>query len=144
LTSRPARVPRLSRGAGRKNERIDAAAAACVAAFQGEVRAVQPQSSTHAPALLEERRSNLARARVRAVNQPHALLRALLPAGAARELSAAKAEQLLESLVPLGPAQLTRHALAAELITEIRTWEGKLKDNAKAMAALVSESKRAG
>ncbi|WP_405720575.1 IS110 family transposase [Streptomyces sp. NBC_00046] len=138
--SATARVRQLSRGAGRKNDRIDAAAAACVAALQGDARPVQPESSTDALALLDERRSNLAQARVRAVNQLHALLRALLPGGAPRDLSAAKAEQLLESVVPVGPAELTRHTLAVDLIAEVRTWDMKLKDNAKAMASLVTES----
>ncbi|WP_258382832.1 IS110 family transposase [Streptomyces sp. NTH33] len=135
-----ARVRQLSRGAGRKNDRIDAAAAACVAALQGDARPVQPENSTDALALLDERRSNLAQARVRAVNQLHALLRALLPGGAPRDLSAAKAEHLLESVVPVGPAEITRHVLAADLIAEIRAWDVKLKDNAKAMAALVTQS----
>ncbi|MEU8718527.1 transposase [Streptomyces sp. NPDC048663] len=70
----------------------------------------------------------------------YALLRALLPSGAPRDLSAAKAEQLLETVVPAGPAETTRQALAADLITEVRTWDAKLKDNAKAMAALVAET----
>ncbi|MFI0966516.1 transposase [Streptomyces sp. NPDC021080] len=138
--SATARVRQLSRSAGRKNDRIDAAAAACVAAVQGDARPVQPENSTDALALLDERRSNLAQARVRAVNQLHALLRALLPGGAPRDLSAAKAEQLLETVVPVGPAETTRHALAADLIAEVRTWDVKLKDNAKAMAALVAKS----
>ncbi|MFI1184661.1 IS110 family transposase, partial [Streptomyces sp. NPDC020799] len=138
--SATARVRQLSRGAGRKNDRIDAAAAACVAALQGDARPVLPESSTDALALLDERRSNLAQARVRAVNQLHALLRALLPGGAPRDLSAAKAEQLLESVVPAGPAEITRRTLAADLVAEVRTWDVKLKDNAKAMASLVAES----
>ncbi|MFE3526607.1 hypothetical protein ACFXOD_34400 [Streptomyces sp. NPDC059161] len=119
---------------------MDAAAAACVAALQGDARPVQPECSTDALALLDERRSNLAQARVRAVNQLHALLRALLPGGAPRDLSAAKAEQLLESVVPAGPAEITRHTLAADLVAEVRIWDVKLKDNAKAMASLVAES----
>ncbi|MEV4418303.1 IS110 family transposase, partial [Catellatospora sp. NPDC049609] len=135
-----ARVRQLSRGAGRKNDRIDAAAAACVAALHGDARPVQPENSHDALALLDERRTNLAQSRVRAVNQLHALLRALLPGGAPRDLSAAKAEQLLETVAPIGPAELTRHRLATDLITEIQTWDMKLKDNAKVMAALVAES----
>ncbi|MCX4781682.1 IS110 family transposase [Streptomyces sp. NBC_01264] len=138
--SATARVRQLSRGGGRKNDRIDAAAAACVAALQGDARPVQPENSTDALGLLDERRNNLAQARVRAVNQPHALLRALLPGGAPRDLSAAKAELLLESAVPCGPAEFTRHDLAADLIAEIRAWDVKLKDNAKARASLVAES----
>lgn len=50
-----------SRGGGRRNDRIDAAAA-CVAALQGDARPVQPENSTDALALLDERRSNLAQA----------------------------------------------------------------------------------
>ncbi|MFD5513851.1 transposase [Streptomyces sp. NPDC127051] len=138
--SATARVRQLSRGAGRKNDRIDAAAAACAAALQGDARPVQPESSTDALALLDERHSNLAQAGVRAVNQLHALLRALLPGGAPRGLSAAKAEQLPESAVPAGPAETTRHTLAAGLVAEVRAWDVKLKDNAKAMAPLVAES----
>lgn len=116
------------------------AAAACVAALQGDARPVQPEDSADALALLDERRSNLAQTRVRAVNQLHALLRALLPGGAPRDLSAVKAEQLLETVISCGPAERTRHQLATELIAEIRTWDAKLKDNAKAMAALVVQS----
>lgn len=41
--SATARVHQLPRGAGRKNDRIDAAAAACVAALQGDARPVQPE-----------------------------------------------------------------------------------------------------
>jgi transposase len=126
--SATARVRQLSRGAGRKNDRIDAAAAACVAALQGDARPVQPENSTDALALLDERRSNLAQARVRAVNQLHALLRTLLPGGAPRDLSAAKAEQLLESVVPVGAAELTRPSLTVDLVAEIRTWDLKLKE----------------
>lgn len=96
--SATARVRQLSRGGGRKNARIDAAAAACVAALQGDARPVQPEDSADALALLDERRGNLAQARVRAASQLHALFRALLPGGAPRELSAAKAEQLLETV----------------------------------------------
>ncbi|MGW6674004.1 IS110 family transposase [Streptomyces vinaceus] len=92
--SATARVRQLSRGAGRKNDHIDAAAAACAAALQGDAGPVRPESSTVALALLDEGRGNLAQARVRAVNQLHALPRALPPGGAPRDLSAAKTEQL--------------------------------------------------
>lgn len=38
-----ARVRQLSRGGGRKNDRIDAAAAACVAALQGDARPLEAE-----------------------------------------------------------------------------------------------------
>ncbi|MDV6014397.1 IS110 family transposase [Haloechinothrix sp. LS1_15] len=135
-----ARVRQLSRGAGRKNDRIDAAAAACVAALQGEAYPLHPEGPTDALALLDERRTNISQARVRAANQLHALLRALLPGGAPRELSAAKAEQLLASFGPAGIVERTRYQLATDLIAEIRAYDVKLNDNAKAMAGLVEHT----
>ena len=93
-----ARVRQLSRGSGRKNDRIDAAAAAGVAALQGDAYPLHPEGSTDALALLDERRTNISQARVRAANQLHTLLRALLAGSAPRELSAAKAEKLLVGL----------------------------------------------
>ncbi|MFF3062759.1 transposase [Streptomyces sp. NPDC057909] len=67
--STPARVRQLSRSGGHKNDCIDAAA------LQDDARPVQPEDSMDALALLDERRSNLAQARGRAVNQLQALLR---------------------------------------------------------------------
>lgn len=135
-----ARVRQLSRGGGRKNDRVDAAAAACVAALQGDARLLEPEGPADALALLDERRTNLAQARVRAVNQLHALLRALLAGGAPRDLSATKAATLLRSIRPVGQAERIRKDLAWDLVTEIRSLDTKLKDNAKAMADLVTES----
>ena len=68
-TTATARVRQLSRGGGRKNDRIDAGAAACVAALQGDARPLQTESYADAMAVLDERRVNLAQSRVRAVNR---------------------------------------------------------------------------
>ena len=67
-TSATARVRQLSRGGGRKNDAIDAAAAATIAATQGDARPVAGEDHTTALALLDERRVNLAQARVRIAN----------------------------------------------------------------------------
>ncbi len=122
-------------GSSRKNDRIDAAATACVAALQGDAKPVQPESSTDARALLHERRSDLAQASPRGQPAPRAAAGPRAGRRTARP-AAAKVEQLLESVVPTGPAEITRHTLAAEVLT----WGTKLKDNAKAMASLVAES----
>lgn len=117
-----ARVRHLSRGGRHKNDRIDAAAAACVAAATGDASPpLQPEGSAEALALLAERRTSLSQARVRAANQLHALLRTLLPGGAPRDLSAAKAEQLVDTVTPAGAAERTRHQLATDLIAEGKT-----------------------
>lgn len=77
-TTATARVRELSRGARRKNDRIDAASAACVAAAQGDARPVVPEDHVDALELLDERRMNLSQNRTRIINQLHRLLRELL------------------------------------------------------------------
>ena len=90
-----ARVRELSRGGRRKNDVIDAAAAASVAALHGDANPVQAEDLTTVLALLDERRDNLAAQRTRLVNQLHALLRDLLPGGADTDLTATAAARLL-------------------------------------------------
>ena len=135
-----ARVRQLSRGGRRKNDRIDAAAAACVAALAGDANVLQPDGLTEALALLDERRTNLSQARVRTVNQLHALLRALLPGGAPRDLSAARAEALLSSIKAAGPAEHTRVQLATDMVADLRAVGARLKANAAEIAELVAQS----
>jgi hypothetical protein len=79
-TAATARVRELSRGGRRKNDMIDASAAASVAALHGDAMVVTGEDHTTVFAMLEERRANLAAQRVRAANQLHALLRDLIPA----------------------------------------------------------------
>src|SRR3954454_6650158 len=63
-TTATARVRQLSRGGGRKNDRIDAAAAACVAALQGDARPLEAEGHADTIAVLDEHRVNLAQSRV--------------------------------------------------------------------------------
>jgi transposase len=60
---------------------IDAAAAASVAALQGDANPVLAEDITTVLALLDERRTNLTTQRTRLVNQLHAVFRDLLPGG---------------------------------------------------------------
>lgn len=137
-TTSTARVRQLSRGGGRKNDRIDAAAAACVAALQGAARPLEAEGPADAIAVLDEHRVNLAQSRVRAVNQLHALLRALLAGGAPRDLSAATAAELLRTVRPSGPVEQARKAVARDLVTEVRSLDSRLKANIHAIAELVA------
>ncbi len=136
-TTATARVRQLSRG-GRKNDRIDAGAAACVAALQGDARPLEAEGYTDAMAVLDERRVNLAQSRVRAVNQLHALLRALIAGGAPRDLSATTAAAPLRTIRPHGAVEQARKAVAKDLVSEIRTLDSQLKTNAEAIARLVA------
>ncbi|MCC8243086.1 IS110 family transposase [Saccharothrix luteola] len=73
-----ARIRELSRGGRPKNDVLDAAAAAAVAALRGETAPVVAEDASTVLSMLDERRGNLTRQRTRTVNQLHALLRELL------------------------------------------------------------------
>jgi transposase len=135
-----ARVRQLSRGAGRKNDQIDSAAAACVAALQGDGRPLQAEGITDALALLDESRMNLAQSRVRLVNQLHALLRDLLAGGAPTDLSATTAAALLRRVRSSGDAERVRKQIAAGLVGQIRSVGSLLKSNARQISELVAAS----
>ncbi|TDB71142.1 IS110 family transposase [Actinomadura sp. KC216] len=135
-----ARVRQLSRGGGRKNDRIDAAAAATIAATQGDACPVDAEDHTTALALLDERRTNLTQTRVRAVNQLHTLLRDLLPGGAPAQLSARAAAALLRTVRPAGPAEHARKQLARDLVADIRRLDEQLAANAQLLGQAVAEA----
>ena len=62
-----ARVRQLSRGGRRKNDVLDAAAAACVVAMQGEANPIHAEDLATVLALLDERRDNPVAQRTRLV-----------------------------------------------------------------------------
>jgi hypothetical protein len=76
---------------------IDAAAAATVAALHGDASVVAGEDRTTVFAMLEERHANPAAQRVRVANQLHAVLRDLVPGGAALAITAKAASTLLRS-----------------------------------------------
>ena len=114
-TAATARVRELSRGGRRKNDVIDAAAAASVAALHGDASVVVAEDITVVFSLLEERRSNLAAQRVRSVNQLNALLRDLIAGGAPTPLKANTAAMLLRRVRPKTPPEATRKTLVREI-----------------------------
>lgn len=132
-----ARVRQLSRGGRRKNDRIDAAAAATVAALHGDARPVQTETHSDSLALLDDRRKTLSESRTRSVNQLHALLRELLPGGAPTALTVTKAGILLRGLRPLTGTDRVRKSLARDLVADIKRYDGQLADNAAAMDELL-------
>ncbi|MGW5153808.1 IS110 family transposase [Rhodococcus koreensis] len=138
-TTATARVRELSRGGRRKNDRIDAAAAACVAALQGDARPVDPEGPTDILALLDERRTNLSNSRTRLVNQLHALLRQLLVGGAPTSLTAAAATALLRGFRVRSEVERARVGLCRDLIADIRRLDSQLAANEKQMAQTLDE-----
>jgi transposase len=133
-----ARVRELSRGGRRKNDVIDAAAAASVAALQGDGQRVEPEDPTTVLALLDERRNNVIVQRTRLVNQLHALLRDLVPGGGPNDLTVPAASRLLSSVRPAGPMEVVRKELARDLVAEIRAADQRVRTLTSQIAAAVS------
>jgi transposase len=134
-----ARVRQLSRGGRRKNDVIDAAAAASVAALQGEANPVAAEDLSTVLGLLTERRDNVVAQRTRLVNQLHALLRDLVPGGAPTDLTAAAAARLLTGVRPAGPAEKARKNLARGMLAEIREADQRLKSLTADITAVLAE-----
>jgi transposase len=135
-----ARVRELSRGGRRKNDVIDAAAAASVAALHGDATPVLGEDTATVLALLGERRDNVVTQRTRLVNQLHAVLRDLLPGGAGTDLTAASAAAVLTQVRPAGPVEAARKQLARDLIAEIRETDQRLKVLTKHIGQVVAET----
>jgi transposase len=134
-----ARVRELSRGGRRKNDVIDAAAAASVAALSGDVSPVVAEDLTTVLALLDEHRDNVITQRTRLINQLHALLRDLVPGGAPTDLTASIATRLLTRVRPVGPVEAARKQLARDLVAEIRDADQRLKALTTQIGATIAE-----
>ena len=135
-----ARVRELSRGGRRKNDVIDAAAAAAVAVLQGDATPILTEDAPTVLGLLDERRDNVITQRTRLVNQLHALLRDLLPGGARTDLTAAAAAQLLARVRPAGPVEIARKQLARDLVAEIREADQRLKTLTRQTGTVAAET----
>jgi len=134
-----ARVRELSRGGRRKNDVIDASAAASVAALRGDANPVVVEDLSTVLALLDERRNNVITQRTRLVNQLHAVLRDLVPGGAPTDLTANTATRLLTITRPVGVVEAARKQLARDLIAEIRAADQWLKTLTAQIGVTVAE-----
>jgi transposase len=123
-----ARVRELSRGGRRKTDTIDALATARAARDADVLHPVPPEDTATVIALLNERRDNLIAARTRTVNQLHALLRDLSPAGLTGELTALAASRLLRTIRPAGLVAEQRKLLATDLLGDIRMLDRQLSN----------------
>jgi transposase len=135
-----ARVRELSRGGRRKNDALDAAAAACVAALHGDAVPVEAEGAATVLRMLDERRTNLTQQRTRTVNQLHAVLRELLPGGVSTDLTADQAADALTRTRPTSPVERARKEIARELVADVRALDTRLKANKQRMQQEVDDS----
>ena len=118
----------FDRGHGRKNDPSDARTVAVVALRTKGLREVVLDDELIALRLMSDRRADLVRTRTTTVNHLHQLLMELIPAGAERKLTAAKAKALLATVRPREVAGRTRRQLAVDLVEDLTAIDRKLKD----------------
>ena len=135
-----ARARLLAPGHGRKTDAIDARSVATVAHSQPDLRRVGPENYSAVLRLLSDRRDELTGERRRVVNRLHRLLRDLHPGGAPRELSAARASELLGHIRPGAVVDLERKAMARALVADLRRIDRALVLNRTRCAAAVAAS----
>lgn len=136
-----ARVRELSRGARRKTDRIDAAAAAtCVAFSQGDHHRVTAEGDHTVVRLLDERRRDVSTRHSRAINQLHALVRDLHPGGVATKTPVEQIRKMVLSFQPQNPAETARVNLAIEILGDLRRLQYQLDDLNDRLATAVQDS----
>jgi transposase len=125
-------------GHGRKNDPVDARTIAVVGLRASGLRRVEPDGERVALKLMSERRRELVHTRTQAINRLHQLLMELIPAGAPKDLTAAKAKALLATVRPRDVAGRTRRQLAVDLIDDVVVLDRKVKDVERRLAEAVA------
>ena len=132
-----AQVRVFATGNGRKTDPVDAHSVALAALRSANLVTVEVDPDLVVLGLLADRRDELGRARTQTVNRIRRLLLELLPGGAKKFLSAARARALIAAVRPRDIAGKTRRRLAAELITELEGIDRKIKACKKEITGLV-------
>lgn len=146
-----ARARAFDTGHGRKTDPVDARTVAVVALRTDGLKHVAVDDENVALRLMSERRRELVRSRTKTVNQIHQLLAELTPAGAQRNLTAAKAKAALSSIRPRAGAAKARKQLALDLLEDlvqldakIKTINGRIKTAVQATGTSITDIKGVG
>ena len=135
-----ARVRLLATGDTNKNDPNDARSVA-VAALRSTVPEVRVEDHAKVMKVWAKRHRDLSRHRTRLACRLHAVLCELTPGGFTGEISAAQATRLLDELEPAGAVAAARHAVAVELVADLRRLDDQLRDTKERIAAAVKASK---
>jgi transposase len=132
-----ARARLLDTGHNRKTDAHDAHAVAVAAVRTKSLRVLSHDSELEVLRMLVDRRDELARAKVQAVNRLHRLLAELVPGKAKKDITAGQARTILAGVRPRDAVGKTRKRLALEQLTEMVTIEKKITASSKELKAMV-------
>jgi transposase len=136
-----ARVRLLATGDTNKNDPNDARSVAVAALRAANVPEVGAEDHAKVMKVWAKRHRDLSRHRTRVACRLHAVLCELSPGGFTGEISAAQATRLLDELEPAGAVAAARHAVATELVADLRRLDEQLRDTKKRITAAVKASK---
>lgn len=131
-----ARARLLGGGSARKTDLTDAVSVASVAIHNPGLHDVVAEGHPVVLRLLSDRRDDVVAQRTRTMNRLQVLLRELVPGGAPRELTAARAAAFLAKVRPMTAADAQRKSIARDLLDDIRRADRQLK----ALAAEVNHA----
>jgi transposase len=132
-----ARARLFDTGHNRKTDAHDAHAVAVVAVRTQNLRVLSYDVELEALRMLADRREELTRTRVQAVNRLQRLLSELTPGKAKKDITALQAKAILASVRPRDLAGKTRRRLAAEQLAELVAADKKIKALTKELKAMV-------
>jgi len=135
------RVRVLDTRKSNKNDPNDARAVAIAAMRSPWLATVTPADHRVVLRILAKRNGDLGRERNRVANRLHALLCELVPAGITKEISASAVQALLDGVYPTSPAAAARHAMALELLDDVRRLDAQLAQSKRRIADAVTASK---
>ena len=139
-TRRAALVRVFAGGNGRKNDDTDAHSIAMVALHTPDLPEVEADGRHVALRILSHRRKELIGLRTQAVCRIHRDLQVLLPGGAARKLSAARAKELLATVRPRDEVGKLRRRLIADQIKDLERLDRQIAKLDGELAELVDDT----
>jgi transposase len=133
-----ARIRVFATGQGRKTDATDAHSVALAATRMTGLRPVADDQQLAVLRILADRRRALGEDHTRMVSQLHHLLLELIPGGAKKDLSAARAKALLAKVRPREAAGKARRRVAAELVSDLERIYQRKKAANKELNALLA------
>ncbi len=135
------RVRLLGSGRSNKNDPNDARSVAIAALRSPGLATVEAADHRVVLRILAKRNLDLGRERNRTANRLHALIAELVPAGITKEITASAAQRILDGVVPTSAAASARHAMALELLGDVRRLDDQLAESKRRIAQAVTASK---
>lgn len=135
------RVRLLGSGRSNKNDANDARSVAIAALRSPGLATVERADHRVVLRILAKRNVDLGREQNRTSNRLHALICELVPAGITKRIRVSAARKVLDNVRPTSPAAAARHAMALELLDDLRRVDAQLAESKRRIADAVAVSK---